>query len=140
MRRFIITSEIFTGDAELHYDADGRLVIIDITRTSMNAGLVGKFKLKVPHHVDSMATAFSENVTVVEADYEVSFDMFWKKYDKKINRKRCELIWIKMNKADQVSAHAGIDAYNRYLKRESWRSKLDPENYLKNKTWDNEYK
>ncbi len=140
MRRFLITSEVYTGEAELHYEADGRLVLLDMTRTNMSADLVGKFKLKVPQHVDGLATAFTGKVVVVEADYEVTFDMFWKKYDKKINRKRCELLWPRMSKADQVAAYVGVTAYDKYLKRVDWRSKLDPENYLKNKTWENEYR
>jgi hypothetical protein len=66
--------------------------------------------------------------------------MFWQLYDKKINRKRCEPLWDKLSKNKQVAAWAGINAYNKFLQANSWRKKADPESYLKNEMWENEWK
>jgi hypothetical protein len=66
--------------------------------------------------------------------------MFWQRYDKKINRKRCEPLWEKLSKPKQVAAWAGIDAYNKFLQANSWRKKADPETYLRNEMWENEWK
>jgi hypothetical protein len=141
MRRFLITSPSFTGEAELVYNTNETLIWIDMSKTNMAANLVTAFKNKVPANVQQLAAAFADTMaTVVEADYEVSFEMLWLKYDKKINRKRCEPLWNKLSKTEQVRAFNGIDAYNKFLKREGWRSKADPETYLRNQYWLNEYK
>lgn len=140
MRRFLITSTAYAGDAEVLYDADGRLVRMDVSRTNMPVKWVKVFKEKVPAHVDELQTVFAKsNITVVEADYQVSFAEWWAKYDRKINKKRCEPLWEKMSKTDQVKAFVGVEAYNRHLKKESWRSKADPEKYLRDRYWENEW-
>ena len=142
MRRFLITSPAFTGEADILYDETGRLVKLDVMSTDMPPAIVNIFKEKIPVKVENLTAAFESNrATIVETSFEVSFDMFWQKYDKKINRKRCELIWAKLSKADQVSAFYGIDKYTKYLKtKESWRSKADPEKYLKDRYWENDWK
>ncbi|HEY5391830.1 MAG TPA: hypothetical protein VIJ57_06935 [Hanamia sp.] len=140
MKRFLITSQKFTGQAELLYNDAGVLCKIDVTDTNMSAQTVHQFKASVPAHTDMLGVAFSNLTTIVEAEYEVSFDMFWKKYNKKVNKSRCMLLWGKLNKSMQVQAFFGIEAYNKFLKKEGdWRKPVDPENYLRNKYWENEY-
>lgn len=141
MRRFLITSPNFTGQAEIVFTAEGTLCRIDLTDTDMQPGMVKGFKDHMCVHVDLLADTFKgTQATVVEADFEVSFDAWWKKYNKKINKSRCMLLWAKMDKSMQVLAYMGIDGYDKYLKKESWRSKADPETYLRNRYWENEYK
>ena len=79
------------------------------------------------------------NVTITEGEIIIYFKQFWAKYNRKINKARCEPLWSKLTNSEQLKAYTGIDKYIAYLKKESWRNKLDPENYLKNKTWENEY-
>ena len=141
MRRFLITSPAFNGEADITFDADGRLIKIDVMATSMSVSQVQSFKAKVPAHVDSLAEAFADTrATIVETSVDITFDMFWNAYDKKINAKRCKPIWAKLTVADQVKAYHGVKAYDRYLNKESWRPKADPEKYLKDRYWENEYK
>lgn len=142
MRRFIITSEKFTGTAELIYNAAGILQKIDATLCDMNEATIAAFKRAVPAEITQLLSgqSFTAGTTVVEADMLISFDQFWTKYDKKINKKRAVQYWLKLNQVDQVAAFYGIDAYNKWLRIEAWRTKLDPENFLKNRTWENEYK
>lgn len=142
MRKFNITSTKFTGAAELVYDESGLLKIIDMSATNMNPEQVHAFKGMMPltiKHLEA-GTGITNTMTVIEADFVVSFEMFWSKYDKKINRKRCVDLWNKLSKPDQVAAWAGIEQYLKYLKKEEWRKKLDPENYLRNRCWENEWK
>lgn len=140
MRRFIITSPAFTGQAELVYDSENILVKIDVSNTNMRT-LVFRFKNMVPTLADDIATAFAPTrATVIEADFEVTYEMFWSKYNKKINNKRCIALWGKLTKTKQVKAFYGVDAYDKYLSKESWRSKADPETYLRNEMWENEWK
>lgn len=141
MRRFLITSPAYNGEADILYDESGRLVKIDLLATDMTAQLVNTFKIKVPALVDELEAAFAgSRATIVEASFEVTFEMFWGRYDKKINKKRCEPIWAKLSKADQVAAYYGVDAYSKFLKKDHWRPKADPEKYLKDRYWENEWK
>jgi len=141
MKRFLIASPKFTGNAELMYNEKGTLVKIDMQHTSMAEDAVIAFKRAAPHNLPTLIKNewCSPGTTVVEADFEVTFDMFWNAYREKINKKRCIPIWDKLNKVKQVAAYYGISRYDKYLTR-SGRFKCDPENYLRNEMWENEYK
>lgn len=140
MRKFIITSPAFTGQAEILFRQTGTLAKIDCTNTNMDSLLMRSFKARCPEHIDLIEQAFAgTQATVVEADFDVTFDMFWQAYNKKINKKRCEPIWDKMRKDQQVKAWMGIAKYDRFLKNTT-RGKLDPENYLRNEAWENEWR
>lgn len=142
MRRFIITSVKFSGEAEIFYDDKGTLCKIDAMPTNMSKETIDAFKRAVPACIDTLlqGKTFSTGTTIIEADYEITFDMFWRQYNKKINKVRCILLFGKLNKTEQIKAFVGIKEYDRYLKKEIWRSKADPETYLRNKYWLNEYK
>lgn len=141
MRRFLITSSKFTGQAELIYNADALLSIINMTETSMDAEQRHRFKQLAPLtvlHIEKGGHGL-ERCTIVEAAYEITFSMFWDSYKKKINRNRCEPLWNKLAKTSQVKAWHGIAQYDKYLKANDWRKKADPENYLRNEMWENEW-
>ena len=144
MRRFLLTSTKFTGQIELVYNEQSLISIIRFDNCNLPAAHLQKFLviISVAVTVEAMPVQLKQydHLTLIESDFEVTMDMFWNKYNKKINRKRCEQIWNKLTKSDQVKAYYGIDSYFKYLKAESWRTKLDPENYLRNRTWENEYK
>jgi hypothetical protein len=140
MRRFLITSQKFTGTAELVYSDAEILCCIDLRNALMDIDTIIAFKRIAPVNIVSMPSSFSSETTVIEADFEVTFEMFWQKYNKKINKARCTPLWARMNKADQVKAFYGIDAYDKFLGRKLIREKLDPENFLRNKAWENEWR
>ena len=143
MRRFLITTETnaYTGEAELVYKDDGMLCKINLENAQMNRAITSSFKKMVPDHVDDLAIVFANTkAVVVEVDFDVTFEMFWEKYNRKINKSRCIALWNKLSKADQVKAFYGIDKYEKFLKKEHWRPKADPETYLRNQYWMNEYR
>ena len=65
---------------------------------------------------------------------EVTFDMFWNEYAKKVNRMRCEKLWDKMSEANQRLAFKSIKSYNRCIERTN-RFKQDPDTYLRNMSY-----
>ena len=141
MRRFLLAAPGYTGDAELIYNETGKLIRIDISKTNMAAGVMEEFKQRAPVNVADLDKAFEGvKLTMQEVGFEISFEQFWKKYDKKINKVRCVALWNKLSAGDRLKAYLGIDKYNAYLRKEGWRTKLDPENYLRNRAWENEYK
>ena len=141
MRTFHITSARFTGHVELLYNAEETLVKIDFSNAQLKLKQMQVFLQKLPLAICTIEQFVTElPVTIVEADYCVTFDMFWQAYDKKINKKRCEPLFNKLNKARQIAALNGIKQYDRFLKAEGWRKKADPENYLRNEMWENDWK
>ena len=140
MRRFNLTSSKFDGEVELIYGADETISVIDMSKAKMDGETKRQFKNAVAADVKSIGEKFTKETTIVEKDFEVTFEMFWTKYDHKINRKRCEQLWAKMSKAEQVKAYYGIDAYNEFLRKTEWRKKADPEKYLRSQYWENEWK
>lgn len=143
MRKFLITNHTFSGEAVLIFNADGLLVIIDISNTDMKDVFANWIYRNVPVHIDQFFEFMKgrQGVKCVEASIDITFEMFWDKYGKKINKKRCEQIWSRMSKAKQVAAFYGIDKYDRYLVQLKWdRTKADPETYLRKEMWDSEWK
>lgn len=70
------------------------------------------------------------NGQLEEVPTEISFEVFWEKYGKKVNRKRCETIWKKMNETARAKAVLNYWIYDRYLTRTGFRGKADPATYL----------
>jgi hypothetical protein len=71
---------------------------------------------------------------VEEADLDFDRD-FWNIYDNKQNRIRAEREWKKLSNAQRSQAVAGIHSYFRYLNQVTFRSKMMPDRYLKEKQW-----
>jgi hypothetical protein len=142
MRQFAVSSPKFQGQAVIGYNTQGSLCLIDLQQAIMDNQTVHHFKAAVPvtlQHLEN-GIGFSKDTTVVEVEYEITFDMFWKKYNKMINRKRCLPLWDKMNKIDMVEAYEGVDPYDQFLSVTTWRKKADPETYLRNEMWKNKWK
>ncbi|HMP91907.1 MAG TPA: hypothetical protein PKD90_03495 [Phnomibacter sp.] len=140
MRRFILTSPRIVGHVSLLYNSQQQLCQVCMQEATITAPQCRYLLQHVPVTVNDMELFVkAHKVTLVEADYEVSFDNFWSLYGKKINKARCLPLWAKLSKACQVKAWAGIKKYDAYLKANPWRTKADPETYLRNRMWDNEY-
>lgn len=140
MKRFLVTSPRFTGTAEIVYNSDGILCRIDCTDTDMDANTIYHFKAKVHPEVEHVAANFSSNVTIVAAAITVTFEMFWTKYSHKVNRLRSLKLWEKLPEAEKIEAYFAIDGYRKHLKALEWKNIQDPDTYLRNKTYKNEYK
>ena len=141
MRRFIITSPGFTGQAELIYKENGTLSNVDLGQAEMSVDVIDAFKKKVPIEVSEIETAFANTrATILEAGIEVSFAMFYNSYGQRHSKKRAEGLWNKLSKVDQAAAYFGVRPYLRYLNRDTWRSQADPDTYLRNRYWESEWR
>ncbi|MBA4196564.1 MAG: hypothetical protein C0459_03320 [Chitinophaga sp.] len=143
MRRFLISnSSKFEGTAEVLYNTQGLLSKIDLTQCIMHGETIKQFKAVVPCFIELFLEGkwCGADTTVVEDELQITFEMFWLKYNKKINKKRAEAIWNKLSKTEQVKSYYGIEPYDKYLKENKWRSKADPDTYLRNEMYNNEYK
>ncbi len=144
MLQLILTSHKFEGEIEVIYDSAGLLVYLDMRRSKMT-------ELQIIHLKHHLRAKYSENksdwdemfktFTFVPKDYKIPFDMFWNEYGKKINLLRAEKVWNRLSESNKVKAYLGLKAYLKYCTDNvSWYNKLDPENYLKNQSWTNEWK
>jgi hypothetical protein len=139
MRRFLISSKKYTGVVEVVYGevagADTRhesgiLYRIDFGQAQLTPGQVKGLKELIPALFSQFEAAISTTqLMVVEEAYEVSFDDYWRQVKKKVNRKRCELLWARMGKVAQVQAVMALPQYYKYLAKAN-RKEADPETYL----------
>lgn len=143
MRKFLLSSPHFTGQVEIVFNANDIVETIDFsnsnTTLSHRKSLLERFGKNCT--LDALQAVIEGTAaTIIEAEFELSFTMFWNAYGLKINKKRCEPLWAKLNKTNQLKAWQGISGYDKFLKRNTWRSKADPETYLRNEMWENEWK
>lgn len=139
MKHYILTSSKFDGQIVYKYDAAGYLVYFSY-EAEMNeeqrTWALTKMPLTASGFTDMVGK--STTVKVQEIKQDLGFDAFWEAYDHKLNRKRCEPLWNKMNEKNRLLCLNSIRAYNKYLERTGIRKK-DPEGYLKNEMYHNDY-
>lgn len=143
MRRFILTSPLITGSVELLYTEPGIIAKVDFTAAAPAPGIIKNLLMRLSQHYtlpDMEKLIEGTQASIVETDFEISYKMFWDAYDKKINNKRCEALWEKLSKANQLKAWQGVAAYKKFLAANTWRKQADPEKYLREQYWENEWK
>lgn len=117
MKRYLITHPRFNGEVEVIYQ-EGRLIHVSFVGCNMSIEDMNTFVKYINADETKLADGFGKATSIVAADVEITFDMFWKSYQKKINRARCMLLWDKMNTMQRAQAYTGIRAYNKYLLKE----------------------
>lgn len=152
MKKYIITSPSFTGEINIMFGLDWKLLYIDFLKCDVSEEQINYFKEKCPATLPvegeaaegasaKLATYFGKSkLNIVQQGYFVSFDQWWLRYDLKRNRARSEKLWNKMSEADKAAAYFKMPLYERHLSIEKWKTKADPDTFLRNRYWDNEWK
>ncbi len=83
---------------------------------------------------DFIEASAKHKVKVTEVQRDITFQMFYDKFDHKVGKHQAEKTWNKMSKADRVEAYDYIPAYNSWLKMKQ-HSRLYPSTYLNEKRW-----
>ncbi|MDR0677691.1 MAG: hypothetical protein LBF57_03400 [Holosporaceae bacterium] len=111
--------------------------MFDIRRAELTISQKKAMYNCVPTHVNSIQIVKTENSTVTEIFQEITFEMFWNKYDDKLSssKKRAIAKWNKMSSAEQVKAYNYIRKYFNTL--EGGIRKKYAETYLNAETWNN---
>jgi hypothetical protein len=140
MKKFIITSERIGGEIELYYEEEV-VSAISFSKAQMTAVQKRAFLNEVPVLLaDLEAFVLQRNITCIASSITITFDMFWDKYNFKVDKKRAQAIWDKLTNNQQIAAFYGIDKYKRYLKRTDWRNQMEAKSYLRNERWEDEWK
>lgn len=142
MKKFILTSPKFNGEINVIYGIDTKLLMIDFGKADLTEEQIVFFKKAVPvftTHLDAFSTM--SKLTVLEEGYTITFEMWWERYNLKHNKARCLAIWnSKLSEADQVNAFYKLGTYERHLALNSWKTKADPDTYLRQRYWESEWK
>jgi hypothetical protein len=85
---------------------------------------------------DNGVTEKCDNIIRVEKEKDESFEIFWKLYDKKRNRKVTENLWKKVNPELHDFIYKHIEQYKKVQPEKLYRK--DPERYLKYECWNDE--
>ena len=142
MRRFLITSDKYSGTAEALYNDTGVLCRIDCFHTDMTVDVITAFKRAVPGYVYDMVEgkSFSKETMIIESDFEISLDDFKKEYPYSRNYHLLINRWAKMNKTEQVEAYYAAIEYRKYCKKNDWYKPKIADSWLANKEFKNDWK
>ena len=143
MKRYIITSPKFTGEINVLYGLDNKLQFIDFMKCDLTDEQLDYIKTLMPIHFTNLqefTSAFGKSkLDVIEEGYRVSFEQWWTRYNLKRNQKRCLKLWGNLSEADQVNAHFKLGLYERHLMLNQWKTKAEPDTYLRNRYWENDW-
>jgi hypothetical protein len=139
MKRYLITNPRYTGEVEVIYNPEGVLQQIDFGQTNLQPLAIQSLKNAIPSLEDRLK-AFTAETIIVQENFVITFQMFWKKYDHKFNAARCEKLWEKLKATDKVLAYYGLDKYHKHLRKNPTQFKMHPDTYLRNGAWENDYK
>jgi hypothetical protein len=142
MNRYIITSPRFTGEINVLYGLDDKLLYIDFMKCELTDEQITYFKNKLPiYYNEQFAENFGNSkLDIIKEGYRVPFEQWWTRYNVKRNKDRCLKLWNALSEADQVNAYFKLGIYERFLAINTWRTKAEPDTYLRKRFWENEYK
>lgn len=147
MKKILVTSKDpttgYSGAIELVYgemqpDNQRRLLLLDMRGANLNDRQLHWVMGMAPREYGAgyIQNWGTDKLHIVEADMELDFEEdFWKPYDRKVNKERCQKEWDKLSRVDRAAAVHGLGAYLRHLSQNTWRPKKDPEGFFKNKMW-----
>lgn len=139
MKTYLLTSPKWPGEIEVVYNDLNLMVSIDISRADLAEKQQIYFLRDLPREMAELMKLKEKSPTLVitEVEQEVTFEMFWNKYDEKIrsSRKRTERAWNRMSKTNQVKAYRFIEKYKMNL-LPGTNSKY-AETYLNAELWNN---
>lgn len=143
MRKFLLTSTKFTGTAELVYNDEGLLRVLDFLQTSVTTEQFFLYlKMPPPLTIEHLknGVGITSTMTVVEAEYEISFEEFWKAYPHKRQRFLVEPVWNKLNTSERVKAFFSLPSLAAYKKKNPWYNIMLADRYLKEKHYETDWK
>jgi len=138
MKIFHITSTRLEGYIELKFDDSDKFKGIDFIESNISEDAQKWFLQNIPANVPALGLYKKyDTITITEMMQDVTFDMFWKRYDDKLNssKKKTLTKWNKMPEPEQVKAYRFIGKYFASIP-EGTRKKY-AETYLNAELWNN---
>lgn len=114
---------------------------IDRERLCENAQILCKNAHIEKENINSLSDSPSEEgiKNTTELTSEDMFEIFWKRYNVKVNKKRCVILWRKI-KPDYKLLQTMLNAIAAWEHSSRWRNgyKPDPDTWLRNERWNDE--
>lgn len=129
MKIYQLPSTIFQCDVRITYNDHGTLINFEVmnpdakpenaTETSRLYVTENGFKEAVKHF----------GLKVIEVQREITFDMFWKRYNYPLDKQPAQKAWMKLSKDSQIRAYDYIPMYESQRKSTGSNKKY-PATYL----------
>lgn len=136
MKIYHLTSVKFTGYIEFQFNDNELLEKYQIYADLAENQQVYLLK-NIPRETLELDKLKSEFVTITEINQDVTFDMFWTRYDEKIRSSKKKTIarWNKMSPGEQIRAYRFISKYESNILPGT--AKKYAETYLNTELWAN---
>lgn len=136
MKVFHMTSVTFTGYIEFVFNDNDLLEKYQISAEISERQQIYLLK-NMPRELPELDNLKSSTVTITEINQEVTFDMFWNRYDEKIrsSKKKAIARWGKMSHGEQLRAFRFISKYESNILPGT--AKKYAETYLNAELWNN---
>ncbi|MDZ4212789.1 MAG: hypothetical protein U1C59_13855 [Methylotenera sp.] len=139
MKKYSLSSTSFTGEVIFEFNDLGFLTKFDTSQADLNESHQRWILREMPNHIDDIKRVLGNSKTAIltELSTDVTFQMFWDRYNEKIrsSRKRSEAKWNRMSQADRNRAYWWIGKYELTLTGN--REKKYAESYLNAEQWNN---
>ena len=139
MARFQLTGVNIQGEIELIYSSNGMLERFDFSNAILSNVQHEWLLRKLPGMLEDLKILVkkSPNMVLTEIDENITFDMFWQRYDDKVSssKKKTLISWNKMSKTEQVRAYGHVGKYFNSLSPGT--RKKYAETYLNAELWNN---
>lgn len=137
MKTLIMTSSKFTGQVIFEYNELGKLESMTV-QAELNEKQENSLGYYMPWNISDIDAlrAAANHATFTFQDREITFDMFWNRYDDKSrsSKKKTKQLWDKMSQAEQVKAYLYIPVY---LRNKGTADKKYATTYLNDELWNN---
>lgn len=139
MKRYLLTSTAWNGEIEITYNDLQLLMNLDLSRADLSEQQQIWFLRNMPRELAELQALMSKaaSATLTELTGEVTFDMFWGRYDEKVrsSKKKALKIWNRLSVKDREKAFNFIRKYENSIAPGV--SKKYAETYLNAELWNN---
>lgn len=139
MKKYLLTSTAFTGEVEFTFNDSGILESFDAKRADLSAIQQLWILKEMPSNINEVQRILvgSKTATLTEIKEEITFEMFWNRYDEKqrSSKKKAEMRWKRMKETDQIKAFKYIQRYEQSIPQGV--CKKYAETYLNAEQWNN---
>lgn len=139
MKKYSLTSAAFEGEVIFCFNDAGLLESFDSSGAELSEEQQIFMLKKLPRELCEVQRVIGTSPTakMLEIKQEITFEMFWNRYDEKIrsSKKKSLARWNRFNKSDQAKAYYFIGKYEMSIAQGV--AKKYAESYLGAELWNN---
>lgn len=121
MKRFQLTSDKFTGTAELWFNFDGTLCRIDLIHAALNYEQIRYILNNLSPDMETVRSSLPASLHIKEIPFEITVDDFLHQYPYSRNTHLVREWWPKQTRPVHLQAYFGCIEYREYcMRNKSW--------------------